>query len=69
MIADYVPAFLFVAAVATYVIQLWTGIAFAGWAGDNSLVERAKSPGRYWLVMILQTVVLIVIPWLLVFNG
>ena len=68
MITDYVPAILAVVAVATYVLQLWTGIAVAGWNGDQSLIERAKRPGPYWFVMILQTAILIVIPILIALN-
>ena len=69
MIADYVPAILGVVAIATYILQLWTGFAVAGWAGDRSLIERAKSPGPYWFVMVLQTAVLIVISVLIALNG
>lgn len=65
MIADYMPPILAIAVVATYVLELWTGIAVAGWSGDYSLVEREKSPGPYWFVMILQTLVLIVVPVLI----
>ena len=68
MIADYVPVFLLGVAIATYILQLWTGIAFAGWASENSLIERATRPGPYWFVMTLQTLVLIVIPLLLLMN-
>ncbi|WP_419193926.1 hypothetical protein [Novipirellula herctigrandis] len=68
MIADYVPAILAISAFATYVLQLWTGVAFAGWSGDDSLVERSKSPGPYWFVMTLQTLALIIIPVLILLN-
>ena len=68
MISDYVPAILGVVALATYILQLWTGIAVAGWGGDQSLIERAKSPGPYWFVMVLQTTVLIAIPILIAFS-
>ena len=68
MISDYVPAILGVIAIATYILQLWTGIAVAGWAGDQSLIEREKSPGPYWFVMALQTAVLIAIPVLIALN-
>ena len=68
MVADYVPMILGVVAMATYVLQLWTGIAFAGWSGDQSLIERDKRPGPYWFVMTLQTLVLIVVPVLIAMN-
>ena len=69
MIADYVPAILGIIAIATYILQLWTGIAVAGWSGNHSLIERAKAPGPYWFVMALQTAVLIAIPVLIAMNG
>lgn len=47
MVADYVPMILAVIAVATYVLQLWTGIAVAGWSGDKSLIQRETMPGPY----------------------
>ena len=62
MVSDYIPIVLGIIAVATYVLQLWTGIAFAGWSGEQSLIERAKNPGPYWFVMALQTLVLVAIP-------
>ena len=68
MISEYVQAILGVIAIATYLLQLWTGIAVAGWAGDQLFVEREKSPGPYWFVMALQTAVLIAIPVLIALN-
>ncbi len=69
MIADYMPPILAVVAVATYVLQLWTGVAVAGWAGDQSLIEREKSPGPYWFVMILQTLVIIFVALLVLLHS
>lgn len=68
MISDYVPAFLGVVAIVTYILELWTGIAVAGWSGEQSLIEREKKPGPYWFVMALQTMVLIVVPILIAMN-
>jgi hypothetical protein len=45
--------------VVTFLLELWTGCAIAGWTGDKSVIERAKSPGPYWFVMALQTTVLV----------
>ena len=60
MISDYVPAILWLIALAIYTLELWTGVAVVGWAGDNSLIERQKGPGPYWLVMALQTAVIVI---------
>ena len=57
MIADYILHILAVVAVATYGLQWWSGIAFAGWAGDQSLVSRAEQPRIYWAVMLVQTAI------------
>ncbi len=67
-IADYVPAILGIVAIATYVLQLWTGFAVAGWSGEQSLIERAKSPDSYWFVMASQAAVLIEISVLIALN-
>ncbi len=69
MISDYIPVILGVVAIVMYIVQLWTGIAVAGWAGDQALIDRAKNPGPYWFVMVLQTAVLIAIPALIVMYG
>lgn len=45
--------------IVTYILELWTGCAIAGWAGDKAIVQREKSPGPYWAVMALQTAILI----------
>lgn len=57
MISDYALAFLAAMSVVTYILELWTGIAVAGWAGDKSLIERATKPGPYWFVMVLQAAI------------
>ena len=67
MIENYVPAFLIAIAIVTYVLELWTGIAMAGWSGEKSLVYRQKTPGPYWFVMFLQTAIFLGVPALLWF--
>ncbi|MEM9644381.1 MAG: hypothetical protein AAF989_05265, partial [Planctomycetota bacterium] len=44
--------------VATYLLEILTGIAVAGWAGDHSMIHRSEQPGPYWFVMLFQTVLL-----------
>ncbi|MEM1070981.1 MAG: hypothetical protein AAGI63_18895 [Planctomycetota bacterium] len=69
MVADFALIAIAALAVATYILQLWTGIAVAGWSGEQSLIEREKSPGPYWFVMTLQTALLILIPVLIAWYG
>ena len=60
MMTDYAPAIRWLFALAIYTLEHWTGVAVVGWAGDNSLIERQKGPGPYWLVMALQTAVIVI---------
>ncbi|MEM8670915.1 MAG: hypothetical protein AAGG48_25530 [Planctomycetota bacterium] len=69
MVADFALIAIAALAVAAYILQLWTGIAVAGWSGEQSLIEREKSPGPYWFVMTLQTALLILIPVLIAWYG
>ncbi|NNE00567.1 MAG: hypothetical protein HKN47_24905 [Pirellulaceae bacterium] len=57
--------FIAVSAVLTYILQLCTGFAVAGWTGDHALIDRRKKPGPYWFVMALQTLLLIIVPTLI----
>lgn len=59
VIAPFVPYLLVLVIVATYALQIWTGVAVAGWTGDQSLIRRSKTPRQYWFVMGLQTLVLV----------
>ena len=59
MIADHVPWILGLIGLSTYMLELWTGLAVVGWAGDKSLIERQRAPGPYWLVMALQTTLIV----------
>lgn len=69
MIESFIPAFLFCMLIITYLLELWLGFAFSGWASKNMLIERAEKPGPYWFIMSLQTVVLITIPLALALMG
>ncbi|TWU36213.1 hypothetical protein [Novipirellula artificiosorum] len=69
MDVDLVPACLCFSVVLTYILQLWTGIAIAGWPTEKSLVYRSKKPGPYWFIMAFQTLVLIGVPVLLAFAD
>lgn len=51
-------SFLYAMGLLTFVLELSTGIAVKGWAGDRALVFRDQHPGPYWFVMGLQSVVL-----------
>lgn len=57
--------------IALFIIALevYTGFALIGWAGDNLLVERAKSPGPYWFVITLHSLIFIVLPLYLIFLS
>ena len=46
-------------------IELFSGIAFLGWAGDFTLMERRKARGPFWFTITLHAVMLIVVPGLI----
>ena len=50
--------FIGASAVVTFLLELWTGCAIAGWTGDRSIIQRSKSPGPYWFVMALQVAII-----------
>ena len=50
-------------------LELFTGCAVIGWAGDNMIVEREKSPGPYWFAIILHVLVGVGLPLLIFFAG
>ncbi|MDP1561588.1 MAG: hypothetical protein Q8M16_09345 [Pirellulaceae bacterium] len=35
-------------------LELFTGFAVIGWAGDFMVVQKEKSPGPYWFAIIIQ---------------
>ena len=43
-------------------LELYTGFAFVGWAGDNVVVGREKSPGPYWFTITLHLLLFVVLP-------
>ncbi len=55
--------------VCILVAELWTGIAVVGWQGDKLFLERSKSPGPYWFMMMLHIIAGIVIPVLAFAAG
>ncbi|MEM6472919.1 MAG: hypothetical protein AAF802_25380 [Planctomycetota bacterium] len=59
MIAPIVPYVLALFVFGTYVLQLITGVAVIGWAGDKTTVDRRRQPRQYWFVMLLQTSILV----------
>lgn len=69
MIETIVPILLATSAIITYVLQLWTGFAVAGWQGENALIDRRTRPGPYWIIMAFQTVVLILVPVLMAVTN
>ncbi|MCA9137698.1 MAG: hypothetical protein KDB00_13095 [Planctomycetales bacterium] len=52
-------------AIGTYIFELWTGLAVAGWQGENAIIDRRSKPGPYWFVIAVQTMVLIIVPVLI----
>lgn len=49
--------------------EFWTGIAVIGWQGDRLFLERSQTPGPYWMIMILHTVICIGLPALAFAAG
>ncbi len=50
-------------------LELLTGFALIGLAGNEMLVEREKSPGPYWFAIALHFLIGIVFPYLLMFAS
>lgn len=69
MVESIVPIFLVASAALTYILELWTGFAVAGWSGENALVDRRTKPGPYWFVMAIQALVLVGVPTLIALAG
>jgi hypothetical protein len=44
-----------------FLAQLWFGIAILGRPGNHEVVYREKSPGKFWLIILAELAVLIVI--------
>ncbi len=49
--------------------EFYLGIAVTGWQGDDIIVERNKTPGPYWMWMVLHTMICIGLPVLSWFAG
>ncbi len=50
-------------------LELFTGCAIIGWAGDNMVVERQKAPGPYWFAITLHCLVGIGLPIVIMFAS
>lgn len=48
-------------------LELLTGFAVIGWAGDSMVVEREKSPGPYWFTIVLHCLIGIALPVVVMF--
>lgn len=60
---------LTVLSLGILIAELWLGIAVTGWQGDELYIERAKSPGPYWMTMVLHMVIGIGLPVLAFIAG
>ena len=52
-----IQSVLSIVAVCIFVAEFWTGIAVHGWNGGFMVVVREKSPGPYWFIMVLQSLI------------
>jgi hypothetical protein len=59
-----ITIFLSIVAFCVLVAEFWTGFAVIGWSGDNVVIDRRKSPGPYWFMMLLHTVIGVGLPLL-----
>lgn len=57
MILPYVFAAI---ATAIYLLELWMGVALAGWSAHQTIVVREKEPKKYWFAMTVQVIAFIV---------
>jgi len=55
--------------LCTLVAEFWMGIAVIGWQSDRFFLERSKTPGPYWMVMLLHTVISVGLPALAFMAG
>jgi hypothetical protein len=44
------------------VLELYTGFAVAGWPGDGMVLDRTKTPGPFWFVLVLQIIIVVGVP-------
>ena len=58
---------LFTAAII--VLEIATGCAIIGWAGDKQVAVREKSPGPFWFAIVLQALAGIGVPLLVIFGS
>ncbi len=48
--------------VCILLAEIWTGIAVIGWQGEQPFLDRSKTPGPYWFMMLLHTIAAVGIP-------
>ena len=51
------------------IAELWLEIAVIGWQGERLFLERAKTPGPYWMMMVLHTTICVGLPLLAFAAG
>ncbi|TWU04497.1 hypothetical protein [Stieleria varia] len=49
-----IPIIFAVVTVGIFILELWTGIALAGWSAHYAYVSRETHPRRYWFAMVVQ---------------
>ena len=60
---------LSVVSLSILAAEFWLGIAVIGWQGEKLYLERAKTPGPYWMMMALHTIAGVGIPVLAFMAG
>ena len=60
---------LTVVSCAILIAEFWLGIAVIGWQGERLFLERAKTPGPYWMMMVLHTTICVALPLLAFVAG
>jgi|GEM_PF-1475675 len=61
MFRDLIPYLVHGLFLLGFVAQLWFGIAILGRPGNHEVVYREKSPVKFWLIILAELAVLIVI--------
>jgi len=61
MFRDLIPYLVQGLFLLGFVAQLWFGIAILGRPGNHEVVYREKSPVKFWLIILAELAVLIVI--------
>jgi hypothetical protein len=61
MFRDLIPYLVQALFLLGFLAQLWFGIAILGRPGNHEVVYREKSPVKFWLIILAELAVLIVI--------